>query len=255
MTELTKCDLGRLHIPPPRDEMWEAWQVSDDEINILVHDSDGGSWLDPPNIDNSGEDAWEWIDFRNGEERDRWLENAMICANCGVDLMDWSGTWIDDTAGWDYGDDEDAEVAKAAHCPASGADPQVHIPRLPETHIVIERYEHGQVVYAPIGEASFVDRQWDVAYGVAVMRFTKPDTIGPDSDPDKLLNFARAVCQEYTSWCNGDVFDIVRWDRVPPPIVPLMEPGDFTDQWVEGDRCGGFIGYDIASKIAQTGDW
>jgi hypothetical protein len=252
MTELDKCDLGRMHIPPPGFDYWEAYANGDDAITLLVPDHDGGS-LDPPNEDHSGENAWDWIDFRNGEERDRFLDNSMICAHCGADLEPYGEDWLNDQAHWNYSDDEDAAVLKYAACAASPT--MLHVPRLPDTHILIERYEHGQVVYAPIGEASFVDRQWDVAYGVAVMRFTKPDTIGPDSDPDRLLNFARAVCDEYTSWANGDVYGMIRWDRVAPPVVPFMEPGDFTDQWEEGDSCWGFIGYEYARTTAQTGDW
>jgi hypothetical protein len=241
--ELTASDLDELGIDAPRSPFWEAYRNDEDTVTILVADEEGGGYLDPPNEDHSGEDAWEWIAFDGGQERDEWrLENS-VCSGCGQSLY-----WGPAGLGEPTEDEWRHELDGSPICPAAK-------PALAPTDILIERYEHGLVNYAPIGEASQVDRQWDVAFGVAVMRFTKPDTIGPDDDPDKLLNFARAVCEDYTAWCNGDVYGMIRWERVAPPVVPLMEPGDFTDQWQETDSCCGFIGYRYAEQIAKTGDW
>lgn len=260
---LSSADLEDLGVDPPRDFV-EAYRNDEDTITVMVPDPYGGSWLDPPNEDHSGEDAWEWIAFDNGRQREGWLAENQVCAACGIELAAyWNGDdhlWLDSDYEWGYDADEAAEIERWSHCPASGADPQVHQPTLRPTDFLIERYEHSLVRYAPIGEASQVDRQWDVAFGVAVFRFTKPETFY-DGDPtrEQLLDIVRAVCDEYTSWCNGDVYDLIRYERRRPldaPHCPVLIPDEFThDVWEQADSCGGFVGYDYAEETAKTGDW
>lgn len=238
LRELSALELDELGIDPPRHYL-EAYRNDETTITIMVPDEDGGDILDNPRDDQSGEDAWEWIEFDNGQERDEWrLENS-VCSVCTKPIE------------WDYDDDawKHADGKTYRH---------IIKPAMAPNDFLIERYEHGLVRYAPIGEASQVDRQWDVAHGVAVIRFTKPETIGPDDNPDKLLNFARGICEEYTSWCNGDIYGMIRFELQPPAgatSTPFLSIDEFVPEWVETDSCWGFIGWENATEIAKTGDW
>jgi hypothetical protein len=199
--ELDEADLDELGIEAPSNFV-SAFQPDADTINLVVHDPDGGSHLDDPSQDHSGEDAWEWIAFDNGRERDDW---------------------------------------HAAH----GGEPNL---------VWIERYEHGLVNYAPLGEASVIDRQWDVASGVAVIRFKHDSWPGVAN----LVEVAREICREYTSWCNGDVYGIITFHRrsaLDAPNCPVLVPDEFaTEQWVEGDSCWGFVGHEYAERTAKNND-
>jgi hypothetical protein len=224
ITTLSRADLDELGIDAPR-EMIDAYQLDDGTISILVPDYDGSSFHDPPNEDHSGDDAWEWISFDSGRERDQWLEDNFCCQECG--------------AQWGAPDEA---------CPSGYEESDKHIypdAFRPGLDFWIERYEHGLVRYAPIGESSFVDRQWDVAQGVAIFRFKEDHGCGDPNDPEGVLNFVRAVCDEYTAWCNGDYYGIIRWRKVDSTYV-LDQP------WVEIASCWGFLGYDYAQQTAQT---
>jgi len=69
---------------------------------------------------------------------------------------------------------------------------------------LIEKYEHGLVRYALIGESSAVDRQWDVSGAIGVM--VADGDWGDDVD---LADAARNTLQTYTDWCNGNMYGIV----------------------------------------------
>lgn len=93
----------------------------------------------------------------------------------------------------------------------------------------VERYEHSLVRYALMGESSHVDRQWDVAPGVAVIVI--PEDFTPPYD-----DVARNSLEEYTSWCNGDVYGIVHvW----------LNPDGTPD---EDESCWGYIGREYAEQ-------
>lgn len=188
-------------------------------VGRVILDEYGSTDLDCPRDDHSGEDAWEWIEWGNGRQRNEWIGNNFCCKECGA-----AGGYPDEACSSGY-EEADKHIYPDAFRP--GLD------------FWIERYEHGLVRYAPIGESSQVDRQWGVAQGVAIMRFTKPETIGPDDDPDRLLNFCRAVCDEYTSWCNGDIYGytIHRW-----PTIAHYETDPDDGELI--DSCWGFIGTD-----------
>lgn len=254
-TALCNRDFDELGIDPPKG-WYEAWRNDDTSITFMVPDEHGGCHVDPPNVDYSGEDAWEWISFDDGRERDEWLRENAICAACGIDVQAyWNGAedrWLSASFEWGYSADEADEINRWSHCPASGADPQVHVPTLAPTDILIERYEHGLVNYAPIGESSRVDRQWDVAPGVAVIRFLKPDHFN-----DPLIEVARIICQEYTAWCNGDIWGMIRYElqSTDTGACPFLEPADYTLEWAEADSCWGFVGHEYAQETAKTGEW
>ncbi len=204
---ITEDELDELGIDVRRSEFVEAYRTDEDTITVLVGDETGGSHLDPPNEDWSGENAWEWIAFDDGQERDEYIGRM-----CDPD---------DGTPAYRQGFD-----------------------------FWIERYEHSLVRYAPTGEASQVDRQWDVAGGVAIMRFRDDHGCGANGD---TLGFVRGICEEYTSWSNGDCYGIVTFERSKPDPVPFMEPDDFSDVWTEGDSVWGFLGYEYAQEAAKSG--
>lgn len=233
---LGKADLEELGIEVPSD-FWEAWRIDDDTIRVLVPDPDGGHYLDNPSQDNSGDDAWEWIEWDSGSERDSWIEDNFGCAECGA---------IDPPADepCPSGYDEDDKH----RCESSFR---------PGLDFWIERYEHGLVRYAPIGESSQIDRQWDVAPGVAIFRFKEGHGCGDKNDPNGVLNFVRAVCDEYTAWCNGDVWGIIEYSRRPPIDAPHCEvliPEEYlADAWEETESCWGYLRHEWAEQAAKEG--
>jgi hypothetical protein len=166
-------------------------------VGRVIWDPDGADFLDCPRDDNSGEEAWEWIEFDDGAQRNEWIaEQAHVIDDVGT--VDWFRPGLD---------------------------------------FWIERYEHGLVRYAPTGEASMIDRQWDVAPGVAILRFKENHGCGDPNDPDGVLNFVRAVCDEYTAWCNGDIYGyaVYRW-----PTIAHYETDPDDGELI--DACWGFIG-------------
>jgi hypothetical protein len=101
----------------------------------------------------------------------------------------------------------------------------------------LERYEHGLVRYAPIGESSQVDRQWDVAVGVGWLML---DADWNETVDNTYLDMARAMCEELTSWCNGDVYGVVH-------VTLDLQTGDEIDV----ESCWGYIGLDYAEATAR----
>ena len=92
-------------------------------------------------------------------------------------------------------------------------------------------YEHGGIQYTLAGESIHANDQWDYCVGAAIAiphDFTNPEEA------------ARAILNEFTSWCNGDVYGIV-----------TMVQNDY-GEWEEGDTCWGFIGYDYAREEAKS---
>jgi hypothetical protein len=195
---LGRDDLAELNIPVCSD-FSAAWQIDDTTIRMLIVDQDGACSVDPPNVDESGEDAWEWLGF--------------------------------DPRTTDYCRRDPADVLDAE-------------PFRPGLDFWIEKYEHGMVRFAPSNESSQVDRQWDVSGGVALLRIRKPDSFGGE-----LIDVVRCICQEYTAWCNGDIYGIVTYEKVVAPNSPIL----IEDDWVQTDSCWGFLGYDYAAETAKSG--
>lgn len=99
----------------------------------------------------------------------------------------------------------------------------------------VERYEHGLVRYALMGESSQVDRQWDVAPGVAVI-------VIPEDFTPPYEDVARGILEEYTSWCNGDIYGVVH--------VWLNANATVLDDEIE--HCWGLIGRDYAEQTLDS---
>lgn len=158
---------------------------------------------------------------------------------------DHSGANAWEWTGFDNGRQRDAWIEEH---------PEHHPDTCPATTVWIERYEHSLVRYAPLNEASAVDRQWDVAMGVAVMIF-KPEEWGKDPD---FREIARTICDEYTSWCNGDAYGIITFRRrlpVDAPNCPVLIPEQFAREvWEEEDSCWGFLGDEYAERTAREND-
>jgi hypothetical protein len=197
--ELDRSDLTELGIKAPRDEFVEAYRRPDGSIAVVIYDPYGAETIDNPSNDNSGDDAWEWIEWDSGRQRNEWIDAQP------------EGWFRDGLDFW------------------------------------IERYEHGQVRYAPTGEASMVDRQWDVAPGVAILRFRPDHGCGDKSDPDGVLNFVRGVCDEYTMWCNGETYGVVVYERSEQTYL-------LDDERHQTDACWGYLGHEYAISVAKEGD-
>jgi hypothetical protein len=117
----------------------------------------------------------------------------------------------DDGGGWTDGPFADSEGAEfhlfdSGHdrddwIDRHGDDPDIVAAREQGRFFWVERYEHGLVRYALMGESSAVDRQWDVAPACAYLIL---DTEwGGD-----LAQIARDLLDDYTSWCNGDIYGV-----------------------------------------------
>jgi hypothetical protein len=100
-----------------------------------------------------------------------------------------------------------------------------------------EKYEHGLVNYALRGEASQVDRQWDVTAIAGFMEAA--DDVTPSADYS-IEDMARASLETYTAWCNGWVYGVVH--------CTYEADGTFIDE----ESCWGFIGDEWA--ISQLKD-
>lgn len=180
-------------------------------VSYLAGDWDGRA--DDPLAED---EAVEFTLFNNGGERDRWIDdNLRNCTECGYPADDH---------------DPDCDGYRApTEWPALFAAKRAHW---------VERYEHGQVRYALTNESSQVDRQWDVAHGVGVLLLD----CDWDGTPDELTEIARSLLDNYTSWCNGDVWGICHF---------VIDPD--TGEELEDDACWGYIGSDHAEEELKSG--
>jgi hypothetical protein len=162
------------------------------------------------------DEAVEFILFNNGGERDHWIdEHLHACTECGYTP--------------DYDHEECGGYQAPTEWPALFASKRAHW---------VERYEHGLVRYALSHESSQVDRQWDVASGVAVL-VLDADWV---DDPDRRTEIARSLLDTYTSWCNGDVWGVCHF---------VIDPD--TGETVEDDACWGYIGDEYALEELNSG--
>jgi len=87
-------------------------------------------------------------------------------------------------------------------------------------------YEHGAIQYSLAGESFHSNDPWDYAVGAAI---AIPDDY---TDPKEA---ARAILDEYTSYCNGAVYIV--WEV-------HIYTGDY-------DSCGGYYGWDQAQQVLK----
>lgn len=175
---------------------------------------DHGATYDPMELEGI-----TFIKFDNGQQRNDWIVyNLQTCIECGYD--------------------ESSEHEKECE-----DDPHPFTPHFvwDDKTFWVERYEHGLVNYALTHESSQVDRQWDVASGVAVLQLDDDWT----GDP---TNVARQLLETYTAYCNGDVYGIIQQEFTFDPSA---------DEWVTDssreNACWGFIGTDYAEQSVKEG--
>lgn len=94
----------------------------------------------------------------------------------------------------------------------------------------VGRYEHGAVSFCVHGERTYPDMAWDYGWG---------GMIAIPSDFTDQLEAAKAILEEYTNWCNGEVYNVFS--------VDVNDPDNY-------DACGGYIGYEYATEVAMAGD-
>lgn len=103
--------------------------------------------------------------------------------------------------------------------------------------IIVDRYKHGAVHYSPANTMHYPDRRWDVApCGV----YVPPD----DVPEEKRLEYATGALQEFSEWCNGEVYGVVvetlTFDR---------ETGEVIDE--SDDACWEHIGSKWAKEALK----
>lgn len=99
----------------------------------------------------------------------------------------------------------------------------------------VDVYEHGDILYSLSGSGP--QCQFDTARGGACIAVpTGPEGFTNPQDA------AAAILNEYTAWCNGDVYGIVEMNRDPE-----------TNTWTEGDTCWGFYGWEYAETVCKEG--
>lgn len=174
-------------------------------VSYLVTDPDGAQGFHPLN-DCEG---LEYVILESQRDADALSERLNSCATCGetADFHEPANYYEDDFH--EFVPNEDAIATRKGQA------------------FFFEKYEHGQVRYALRGESSQVDRQWDVT-PVAGWLKVPADFTPPYED------VARNILQEYTDWCNGNVYGIVHaWYRAEG------------DDWVQDgneEACWGYIG-------------
>jgi hypothetical protein len=94
-------------------------------------------------------------------------------------------------------------------------------------------FEHGQVRYALAGESIHSNDQWDYCVGACI---AVPNMVNGQGYTD-TGKAARAILEEYTAWCNGEVYALWRVN------VDTSET----------DVVGGYIGWDQAEQARKEG--
>jgi hypothetical protein len=181
-------------------------------VGYLVLDDDRASY--------EWQEGVEFVEFRNGDERDAWAHTQLeMCARP-----------------YCYNDRASHTDENRAYCHDHGFDPPCDefLPHPSDRLFWVDRFEHGLVRYTvrPLDD----DRpgfDFDLAPGAGVL------TVPEDIEPDRRAEFAAAVMAEYTDWRNGNVYGVV---------VERFSREHGTDPWLcdDYDDCWGYIGDDHA---------
>lgn len=73
------------------------------------------------------------------------------------------------------------------------------------TVFIVDKYEHGQVHYSLANTEDYPDRRWDVAPCAALAC----DFKAWGTPPERQRDVAKGILEEYTKWCNGEVYGCV----------------------------------------------
>ena len=100
--------------------------------------------------------------------------------------------------------------------------------------ILVEKYEHGLVHYSPINTAPYPDRQWDVSPCAVYV-------VPEDVPEERRIQYAKDTLQEYSDWCNGQVYGtVIETLTVDRKTCQVIEEDD--------DTCWEIIGIDQAKS-------
>jgi hypothetical protein len=180
-------------------------------LSYLVTDDCGRDWSELGDEVFSG---WEYMVLDSQRDADELSAKLNDCESCGygyADHLDDDGNMRTDLEAW-LGCDGYIEPPWRTKLRAGRA-------------FLFEKYEHGLVNYALQGEASMVDRQWDVSPVAGII--VADDDWGADVDMEKM---ARSTLRTFTDWCNGEIYAVIH--------AHYDNDGNITDV----DTCWGYIG-------------
>lgn len=194
-------------------------------VSYLLVDEDS-EHMDPRQSDGSG-----------------WQEFRVLYSQSDADEL--SGLFDCESCGYGYGDhllDGEMRTDLDTWIGCDGwKEPPASVAIREGRAFLFEKYEHGLVNYALRGESSQVDRQWDVS-PVAGFIWADDDW-GEDVDIEEA---ARAALQEFTDWCNGNVWGIVHAFYTDRQGLGWTLLGD------ETEACWGFIGDEYAESELKS---
>lgn len=104
--------------------------------------------------------------------------------------------------------------------------------------LVVDEYRHSGVHYSIANTACYPDRRWDVAPRCL---FVPCDEIQAQyracrADMARVISDANAILDEYSRWCNGEVYGVIVETFQKDPETGFIEA-------IETDSCWGYIGY------------
>jgi len=178
-------------------------------LSYLVTDEIGRDWSD---LDDEVFSGWEYMVLDSQRDADELSDKVSGCDSCGY-------------APSDHDSEEDLDYIGCEGYVKPRWRDKLEAGRA----FLFEKYEHGQVRYALQGEASMVDRQWDVSAVAGII--VADDDWGADVD---MKEMARSTLQTFTDWCNGEIYAVIR--------AHYDNDGNITDV----DTCWGYIGYENA---------
>lgn len=182
-------------------------------------DSDGGS-EDP--IDNEVANGnVEWVRFNNGTEQVQWFLDQ---AN-ELGLLDEDG----DRSAVEFTE----VIAKLNERPGKRS-------------YLVERYEHGQVRYSIIGTGP--QCQWDTAPSVAVLTLNTENVCGAGAPDEQYDAAAKAILDEYNSWCNGDVYGVAQ-----ATFTVVSTADEVAAAIASSEECWGYIGTEYTETVVKIG--
>jgi hypothetical protein len=115
---------------------------------------------------------------------------------------------------------------------------------LGDRRFLVERYEHGQVRYSTVAAGyHYPDRRWDVAVGVGVIE------LDDQWVSDGLRVVADIFLDQYSSWCNGDVYSVTETTFNPVIVRGIISHLDVEEEYTTG----GYFGNETAAEAVRTG--
>ncbi len=127
-------------------------------------------------------------------------------------------------------------------------------------HVKLSYFEHGQCRWSVLGDTVPGEEfQWDGAKfaGVWVPDADALANIGPNPEGrwDRIIKYAKGVCEMYTQFCNGEVYgySVTLHKLQHDPDGDAIEESDYYDRHssaIEEDSCWGFYGLEYVREEA-----